>query len=67
MRQTGGGQVAQGIVDEYPLPPETVRVSLPAAEIERILGIPLGVDETAALLRRGDSRSSPAMIHSTKR
>ncbi|MFN8449850.1 MAG: phenylalanine--tRNA ligase subunit beta, partial [Anaerolineae bacterium] len=52
MRQTGGGQVAQGIVDEYPLPPETVRVSLPAAQIERILGIPLGIDEAAALLRR---------------
>lgn len=52
MRQTGGGQVAQGIVDEYPLPPETIRVNLPAGEIQRILGIPVDVDEAAALLVR---------------
>lgn len=53
MRQTGGGQVAQGMIDEYPLQPETVRVKLPIAEIARILGVPLSADEAADLLQRG--------------
>ncbi len=53
MRQTGGGTVARGIVDDYPLPPDPVTVTLPIAEIERILGIPVSADDAAALLMRG--------------
>ncbi|MBI1257740.1 MAG: phenylalanine--tRNA ligase subunit beta [Chloroflexi bacterium] len=53
MRQTGGGKVAQGIIDEYPLKPETVRVNLPMSMVTRILGIEMGADEAASLLKRG--------------
>ncbi len=53
MRQTGGGTVAKGILDDYPLKAEMVKVSLPAAEIERILGVPIGAKDAADLLRRG--------------
>ncbi len=52
MRQAGGGQVAQGIVDEYPLPPAPVEVDLYTSEIERLLGIPISADDAAAMLRR---------------
>jgi phenylalanyl-tRNA synthetase beta chain len=53
MRQISGGVVAQGIIDNHPAPAETVRVALTPAEIDRIMGVALSVDEAAALLRRG--------------
>ncbi|MBK8022254.1 MAG: phenylalanine--tRNA ligase subunit beta [Chloroflexi bacterium] len=52
MRQTGGGQVAQGVIDEYPLPPQTVAVDLYADEIERILGIALDAGQATEMLQR---------------
>jgi phenylalanyl-tRNA synthetase beta chain len=52
MRQLGGGQVAQGVIDHYPLPPEVVRVSLPVSEVKRLLGMDLDVHTVADLLRR---------------
>lgn len=52
MRQWGGGQVAQGIIDEYPLPPETVQVTLPVSEIRRLLGIDMPVETAAQILTR---------------
>ena len=53
MRQTGGGAVAQGIIDEYPSPAEIVTVDLPLREIHRILGMDFTVDQAASLLTRG--------------
>ncbi len=52
MRQTGGGQVAQGIIDEYPLQPETVHVDLPVSEVQRLLGMTFTVETAADILRR---------------
>jgi phenylalanyl-tRNA synthetase beta chain len=52
MRQTGGGTVAQGVIDEYPIQPEQVRVDLPAAEVRRILGMEFTVEAIAQLLTR---------------
>lgn len=52
MRQTGGGQVAKGIIDEYPKPAPVVTVDLPVREVERLLGIALSAEECANLLRR---------------
>jgi phenylalanyl-tRNA synthetase beta chain len=52
MRQWGGGQIAQGMVDEYPLPAPTVTVDLPVSEIERLTGITIPLDESAGILRR---------------
>jgi phenylalanyl-tRNA synthetase beta chain len=54
MRQVGGGMIAQGLIDEYPLPPAVVRVALPVGEIKRILGIEMDADRAAGLLRRLD-------------
>lgn len=52
MRQTGGGTIAKGIIDAYPLPPEPITVHLPISEVHRLLGIPLTVQETAGMLSR---------------
>ncbi len=52
MRKLGGGVVAQGIVDSYPRQPETVRVELPLAEVERLTGVRFQVEEVADILRR---------------
>ena len=41
MRQSSGGVVAQGIIDEYPLPAPTIVVDLPLSEVDRLLGIPI--------------------------
>lgn len=53
MRQGSGGQIAQGVLDEYPLRPAPVHVRLPTASIERLLGIAFDSEQAAALLRRG--------------
>ena len=53
MRETGDGVVSKGIYDNYPKPPETVVVKLPAGEIFRILGIHMTADQARDLLRRG--------------
>jgi len=50
MRQLGGGSVSQGVVDAYPAPPAPVTVELPLAEVERILGLALSVDEVTRIL-----------------
>ncbi len=52
MRQTGGGQVAKGIIDEYPKPEPVVTVDLPVSEVERLLGIAIPAKECASLLKR---------------
>jgi phenylalanyl-tRNA synthetase beta chain len=53
MRQTGGGQVADGILDEYPEPAEDVVVELPVGEIRRILGMDFAAEQASSLLVRG--------------
>ncbi len=52
MRQTGGGTVAQGVIDAYPLPPQPVVVDLKVSEIRRLLGVDFEPATAAALLRR---------------
>ncbi|MBZ0301992.1 MAG: phenylalanine--tRNA ligase subunit beta, partial [Anaerolineae bacterium] len=52
MRETGGGQVAQGILDEYPLQPEPVTVELRIAEVRRLLGMDFTVEAAAQILTR---------------
>jgi phenylalanyl-tRNA synthetase beta chain len=44
--------VAKGIIDEYPFPPDNVRVELPIAEVRRLLGMDFPVDTAADMLRR---------------
>jgi len=52
MRQTGGGQIAEGIIDEYPLPPEAPEIQLPISEVHRLLGIEIDIQTAAEILLR---------------
>ena len=52
MRQWTGGVVAQGLVDNYPLPPLPPTVAFTLADVERWLGIELTVAEITDILRR---------------
>lgn len=52
MRQSGGGQIAEGIIDEYPLKPETIQIDLPVSEIRRLLGMDFPVETAADILTR---------------
>jgi phenylalanyl-tRNA synthetase beta chain len=52
MRQTGGGTIAQGIIDAYPNPPEALQIDLPASEIQRLLGMDFAVETAADILMR---------------
>jgi phenylalanyl-tRNA synthetase beta chain len=51
MQQTAGGRVAQGIIDVYPRPWQTVVLDLTPHEVERIVGVTLTAGEIAGLLR----------------
>ncbi len=52
MAQWSGGQVAPGIVDEYPLPPLDPTVEIRASDIRRALGIEIPLEEAKELLER---------------
>ncbi|HSO27311.1 MAG TPA: phenylalanine--tRNA ligase subunit beta, partial [Anaerolineales bacterium] len=52
MRQWAGGVIAEGLVDEYPLPPAPVMVDFTTADVRRWLGITLNVDEIRTILER---------------
>jgi len=52
MRQWAGGQVAQGLIDNYPLPAVDPEVSISTQDVERGLGISLPVEEVAGILER---------------
>ena len=50
MRVNAGGTIAEGIIDEYPLPAPVVTVELSTAEIKRIIGIPFTAEQAGAIL-----------------
>jgi phenylalanyl-tRNA synthetase beta chain len=52
MRQTGGGTIAQGVIDEYPLKPAPVEVELPIREVHRLLGMDIGIQSALDMLSR---------------
>jgi len=51
MRLLAGGTVAKGIIDYYPNPPKTNPIKLTAAEVKRIGGIDLTLQEIANYLQ----------------
>jgi phenylalanyl-tRNA synthetase beta chain len=51
MAELSGGEIATGLVDSYPLPPQSEPVTLNPAQVERLLGVELTRDEIAVLLR----------------
>ena len=67
MRQLGGGQAAQGLLDNYPMPPPTVTVALPVARVKRLLGMDVSLQQAADVLRRleFDVRTDGDMIRAT--
>ncbi len=52
MRQLGGGTVAQGALDAYPLRPDTVTVELPIERVNRLLGMEVSLEDAVDVLRR---------------
>lgn len=52
MRQTGGGEVAEDIIDGYPLPQPEVAIHLTKQEVARLLGIDLEIPEINSILER---------------
>ncbi len=52
MRQWAGGVVAQGLVDNYPLPPAEVSVEVSEADVRRWLGIDLTAAQIGEILER---------------
>lgn len=52
MRQTGGGTIARGVLDEYPAPPAPVQVDLPISEVKRIMGMDFDMQTAAQILTR---------------
>lgn len=52
MSAWSGGQIAPGLLDEYPLPPETPVVKVRESDIRRALGIEIPLDQAKTLLER---------------
>jgi len=52
MAEWSGGQIADSLIDEYPLPYPDPVVTLSEADVERLLGIRLTAEEIAGLLAR---------------
>lgn len=51
IQQLAGGEIAEGLVDEYPLPPEATEVEITEADVERWLGIHLDGETIQAILQ----------------
>ncbi len=54
MRLWSGGQVYQGLADNYPLPPQDPTVEITPGDVGRILGIELTAQQIADILARLD-------------
>ena len=52
MRQLGGGEVARGVLDDYPCPPPTVTIDLPIERVKRLLGMDVSLGRAAEVLQR---------------
>jgi phenylalanyl-tRNA synthetase beta chain len=50
MGRMAGGAIATGLVDAYPLPPPAAEVILTPDEVERALGMAMGLEEIRSLL-----------------
>ena len=50
LEQVAGGRPAAGLVDSFPTPLSSPRITLPAARIEQVLGIPIEAAEVRRIL-----------------
>ncbi len=60
MREVGGGEIARGVIDNYPNKPKKIVITLPVPEVKRQLGVEIPPKEIARLLERLDFETSPA-------
>jgi phenylalanyl-tRNA synthetase beta chain len=51
MQELAGGILYDGLVDNYPLPPQDPTVEITTQDVPRLLGITLNTDEIAAILQ----------------
>jgi phenylalanyl-tRNA synthetase beta chain len=51
MHEIAGGEISQGLVDEYPLPPKDSTVEVSPADVKRWIGIDLDSEEMAKILQ----------------
>jgi len=51
MQELAGGEIAGGLVDEYPLPPKDPTVEVTPADVERWIGIHMETEEMAKILQ----------------
>ena len=73
MRQWTGGTVARGLVDSYPGRPAPVVVDITPADVERLLGVRIPLDDIVRILRAlkfscevsGDDADPNAVIRAT--
>jgi phenylalanyl-tRNA synthetase beta chain len=56
MAQWSGGQIAPGMVDKYPLPPEDPVVETSSEDMRRLIGIDIGTTEIVQMLERLEFR-----------
>ncbi len=52
MQEYAEGKVAEGVIDNYPIPYEEKIISVELAKVNRLLGIELNKDEIAEMLKR---------------
>jgi len=65
MRQWGGGMVARGLVDVIAKPTPSVTVEITPAEVERLLGIQLSIEEITRILEALEFKVTPDVSRST--
>jgi phenylalanyl-tRNA synthetase beta chain len=68
MAELGGGWIAAGIVEDYARPQPRVEIPITTAEVRRVLGLDLSLEEIAAILGRleFDLRVEGATIWATQ-
>ncbi len=52
MHELSGGEIAKGIIDNYPVPRPDVVVELPLKEIRRVIGMSIKADDVINILER---------------
>ncbi len=60
LARLGGGQVAAGVVDNFPRPPEPKRLTLRASRASSLVGIEFGRDQAASVLSRLGIDATPS-------
>jgi phenylalanyl-tRNA synthetase beta chain len=56
MRELGGGEIAKGFIDIFPLKPKRITIDLPFAEVKRQLGVEIPRKEISNYLEKLDSK-----------